>query len=132
MAYVPFNNNPLGKRTGDCVIRAVSNVLNEDWERTYIDLMLEGFAMKDLPTANYVWGGYLKRWGFDRYAIPNECPKCYTVRDFCEDHPTGRYVLGTGTHAVSVINGDYYDTWDSGDEVPIYFWKRSVLEDGIQ
>ena len=30
----------------------------------------------------------------------------------------------TEHHAVCVINGDYYDTWDSGGEVPIYGFKK--------
>ena len=27
-------------------------------------------------------------------------------------------------HVIAVENGDYYDNWDSGDEVPIYYWER--------
>jgi hypothetical protein len=23
-----------------------------------------------------------------------------------------------------VIDGDWYDSWDSGNEVPTYFWKE--------
>ena len=42
---------------------------------------------------------------------------------FCEKYPTGVYVIGTGTHAVAVVDGDYYDSWDSGNEVPSYFWR---------
>jgi hypothetical protein len=33
-------------------------------------------------------------------------------------------MLATGTHVVAVIDGNYYDTWDSGDEVPIALWKK--------
>ena len=47
-----------------------------------------------------------------------------TVREFAKDHPEGKYILGTGTHAVAVIDGDYIDTWDSGDEVPIYYFQE--------
>ena len=34
------------------------------------------------------------------------------------------YILGTGTHTVAVKHGNYYDTWDSGSEIPIFFWKK--------
>ena len=40
------------------------------------------------------------------------------------DNPYGRYILATGEHVVAIENGDYYDTWDSGDEIPIYYWKE--------
>lgn len=35
MAYIERNLNPLGKRTGDCVIRSIATVMNEDWDSTY-------------------------------------------------------------------------------------------------
>lgn len=31
MAYVYFNNNPVGRRTGDCVVRAISKALGIGW-----------------------------------------------------------------------------------------------------
>lgn len=78
-----------------------------------------------MPSSNNVWGTYLTEKGFRRFSIPNTCPNCYTIKDFCRDNSIGTYIIGTGSHAVAVIDGDYYDTWDSGDEVPIYFFKRS-------
>lgn len=80
--------------------------------------------MCDMPSSNAVWGAYLRSNGFRVYAIPNYCPDCYTVEDFCADNPYGRYILATGEHVVAVEDGDYYDTWDSGDEIPIYYWKE--------
>ena len=77
-----------------------------------------------MPSSNAVWGAYLRHQSFRRYIIPNECPDCYTVSDFCCDYPKGVYVLATGTHVVTVIDGEYYDTWDSGNEVPIYYFKK--------
>ena len=58
--------------------------------------------------------------------ILDEYPDYYTVEDFCADHPKGTYVLGTGSHAVAVVDGFYYDAWDSGNEIPIYYWKEEV------
>lgn len=80
--------------------------------------------MGDMPSSNSVWGAYLYRHGFRRDIILNSCPDCYTVIDFCMDHPYGLYILATGTHVVAVENGNYYDSWDSGDEIPIYYWQR--------
>lgn len=51
-------------------------------------------------------------------------PDCYNVKDFAQDHPKGRYVVGTGTHVIAVIDGNYYDTWDSGEEIPVYYWEK--------
>ena len=82
--------------------------------------------MHDMMSSNAVWGAYLYDQGFRRYIIPNTCPDCYSVKDFCEDNPKGEFMLATGTHVIAVEDGNYYDTWDSGDEVPIFYWRKEI------
>ena len=89
-----------------------------------MDIVLQGYMMHDMPTANNVWGAYLHENGYKRYVIPNTCPDCYTVKDFCHDFPIGTYLLAIGSHVVTVINGDYYDSWDSGNEVITSYWRK--------
>ena len=122
--YRRYNANPDRKQVGDCVIRAVSAALGQDWETTYAEIALEGYQLCDMPSANHVWGAYLRRRGFTRNIIPDECPDCYSVADFCRDHPEGTYILSLQGHVVAAIDGDYYDTWDSGSRIPLYYWQR--------
>lgn len=122
--FVLSNPNPHNNNTGDCVIRAISIAEGRDWDDVYLDLMVKGFFMKDIIESNELWNSYLHSLGYARYIIPDCCPDCYTIRDFTVDHPDGTYILGTGTHAVAVVDGNHYDTWDSGDKVPIYYWKK--------
>lgn len=126
--YQPYNPNPQGNLVGDCVIRAIAKVTNQDWEKTYVDVALQGLAMHDMPSANHVWGTYLLERGFKKDIIPNTCPDCYTVAAFTRDNPQGTFLLATGTHVIAVQDGDYYDAWDSGDEVPIFFFYKEVDE----
>ena len=81
--------------------------------------------MYDMPSANAVWGAYLRRKGFVRNIVPDDLSDFYAVSDFCRDNPDGVYILALSEHVVAVDNGNYYDTWDSGDEIPVYYWKRS-------
>lgn len=129
MAYIYFNPNPSGKRVGDCVIRGVSMVTEQSWETTYIDICMCGYNLKDMPSSNHVWTSFLYSMGFTRQLIPDTCPMCYTVQDFCEEHPVGTFLLGTGSHVVAVKDGDYYDAWDSGNEIPVYYWERKESHD---
>jgi hypothetical protein len=46
------------------------------------------------------------------------------VRDFARDHPRGTYLLGLDGHVVTVIDGDWLDVWDSGDETVLFVWSR--------
>ena len=71
-------------------------------------------------------GGYLRSRGFDRDMIPNSCPDCYTVADFAAEHPEGTYILALSGHVVCVQNGDWIDTWDSGGEIPLYYWHKEA------
>ena len=59
--WVYFNPNPEGKRVGDCAVRALCKALGQDWEQVYTGLCLEGFALGDMPSADRVWGAYLRR-----------------------------------------------------------------------
>ena len=120
-----FNNpNPSGSYVGDCVIRAISITSGKSWYEIFVELCLQALIMYDMPSSNRVWNEYLKSEGYTRHIIPSDCPDCYTVRDFCSEHFKGRYILGTGSHVIAVIDGKYYDTWDSGDESPIYYWTK--------
>lgn len=116
--FVFFNPNPGAKRVGDCAVRAIAKAM------TYLALCVEGLRAHDMPSGNSVWGSYLKANGFRQRMLPDACPECYTVAAFADEHPHGVYVLALSGHVVAVVNGDYYDTWDSGEEVPVYYFER--------
>lgn len=99
-----YNPNPTGKQVGDCVIRGISRVTGKSWDDTYIEICLMGYELKDMPSANHVWESYLASNGFVRGMIKDSCP--------------------SGSHVIAVENGDYYDAWGSGNEVPIYYWRK--------
>lgn len=124
MAFKYYNPNPANNLVIDCTVRAISKVTGQSWDTTYIGLVVIGYVVKDMPNSNAIWSKYLRRFGFRREIIPNTCPDCYTVKEFCEEHPRGAFLLATGNHVVAVVDGDYYDTWDSGDEVPVYYWTK--------
>lgn len=122
--FIEKNMNPHKKTVGDCVIRAISAAECQEWDDTFIDLMVKCFQLKDIPSSNAAWGAFLRDLGYTRHIIPDTCPDCYTIKDFTEDHPCGTYVLGTGTHAVASINGNYIDSFDSGDEPVIFYFAK--------
>lgn len=129
MAYKYYNPNPLNKHVGDCVIRAISKVCNMTWEDTYISIVARGLQLKDMPSSNHVWKSYLYDRGFYPEVIPDTCPYCYTLIDFCNDHPVGTYIVQVSDreHVVAVVHGDYFDTYDSGHEVPSMYLKKGVI-----
>ena len=124
MGYIYENRNPLNKRTGDCVIRAISKAMNMSWDDVAIDLSMMMVTEKEIVSSNALWGEYLMLNGFRRGILPDTCPNCFTLQDFCMDYPIGTFVVATGSHVIAVINGDYFDTFDSGDEVVTYYFEK--------
>lgn len=126
MAFIQYNPNPVPhNRVGDCVIRAISKALGQTWEETYSGIALKGYELANMPSANHVWGSYLKDKGYGRHIIPDEHVSGYTVADFAHDHPYGTYILALDGHVVCVKDGDWWDTWDSRNETPVYYWEKS-------
>ena len=120
--WIRTNANPSGRRVGDCVVRAIAVATGRPWLDIYDDLHHVGRKLHDMPSSNEVWGRYLYRMGFEPFILPDACPECITVREFAKHFPVGRYIIGTGNHAVAVIDGNYYDTFDSGSLTPSYFF----------
>lgn len=123
--WIETNLNPVGRKVGDCAVRAVAKALGMGWEAAYVALVINGMQMGDVMTGNSVIGATLRQHGYKKFNIPNTCPDCYTIEQFAEDHSaSGEYVVGTGSHVVFVKHGDYYDAWDSGKETATYAWYR--------
>lgn len=134
--YIYHNENPLGLNVGDCVIRALSKALSYNWFMVHDELSFLSRKMYDMPSSNRVWKQYLRNLGYEEIIAQNTCPQCLTVESFAKSHPFGRYILSTcefskakdniivtASHVVALINGDWYDTWDSGGDVPLsYFY----------
>ena len=118
--YIHFNGNPCSKNIGDCVIRAISIVTGYSRHKVYAGLCLQGFPCTVWGNSNDIWADYLLYLGFTRHRVSRRM----TVSEFAEQHPTGRYVLGTGSHAVAVVDGNIIDSWYSGNEIPLYYFTK--------
>lgn len=124
MGWRKFLNNPCGKSVGDCAVRAISAALGLTWYEAYDLLCEEGRRQCNMPSGDEIWGSVLRSYGFKRYAMPNNAPDGYTAADFALDHPYGVYVLAFGGHVATVRDGQLWDSWNSENEIPIYYYSR--------
>lgn len=122
--WIEYNPNPVAATVGDCSVRALTKALDISWEDAYTQLCASGYLMCDMPSSDIVWGAVLRKNGFTRTLIPNTCPDCYTVEDFCKDHPTGTYVLKSENHVATVVSGNLFDTWNSLNKTVFYAWSK--------
>lgn len=122
--WIEYNINPLGKRVGDCAVRAIAKALNKTWDEAFALLSFEGYSMADMPSSDSVWGSVLRKHGFERVVVPDSDLDNYTAEDFTNEFFKGTYVLAFGGHVATVENGNLFDAWDSSRECPQFYWKK--------
>lgn len=122
--WIYANPNPCRQEEPDCVVRAVCLATGQDWDDVHWDLCILSHYECTMPSVNWLWDLYLRKCGFEKFLLPDACPKCVTVREFAKRYQEGTYVIGTGSHAVCVRDGNWYDIFDSADEVPTYFYRK--------
>ena len=145
MAWKYWNPNPTGKHAPDCTVRAITRATGMSWDEAYTNIAIftkdftsevdvktktlrENIA-KNMPSSNSTWGAFLRSKGFKRMPIPDDKPDDYTVEDFCRDYPKGMYVVVVEGHVLTVFDGDWFDSWNSANEFPIYYYEKKESED---
>ena len=127
--YEYYNPNPLQLHVGDCEARALTKVLGITWDMAMVMLSNAAIQMAHTPTDKIVFNAVLRGNGFEREAVPNTCPDCYTAEDFVNEHFKGTYVLCFGDHVVAAVDGVIYDTWDCRKEVVHFYWHKKEVEE---
>ena len=122
--WVKYNDNPTLNITRDCAIRAVGVALDISWGQAFILLASMAYQMGETMDSDLVWGAVLRQEGFSKHLAP-DCVGCYTIAEFADEHPQGIYVMKTDGHVVAAVDGNYYDSFDSGNEPLIYYWSKN-------
>lgn len=118
MLFVFYNRNPDYDIEKDCVVRAISTALDEDYYKT--ERMLEdvGFCYEceELEVGCYSY--LLERvLGFDVYGGNGR-----KVSSIVEEYPDKTLLIRVPGHLTCAIYGNLYDTWDCSDETVDRFW----------
>lgn len=114
--YYQPNKKDLKDEYGDCVIRALCKVTGKEWLEVFDDLTPYVREVQANPDAPQVYSKYLEDNGFKWVGITaKKGSKRPTVQSFAKDHKEGTYILRVANHVVTVADGYFYDTWDSGD-----------------
>lgn len=113
--YYQPNKKDLKDRQRDCVVRALTKVMNKTWLEVFNELIPYAIEIQCMPNSKTCYESYLKDNGFEYHGISNrKGSKRPTVESFTKEHKTGIFFLNVANHVVSVVDGIYYDTWDSG------------------
>lgn len=121
-----FNANPKCRRTGDCVVRAISSYLGRTWECVYVDLAYYGIEHGTAMDCPETYVGYLKQQGHTKLPMPRRDDNTrYTAAEFCKEiaKPGRVYLLSLAGHLTFVgVDRRIWDTWDCGGKSVGNYW----------
>lgn len=123
--FIKYNNNPKNKKTGDCVIRAISFATKNSWENTYRALAELGIKNCLILNDTNNWRKYLKSLGYEQQKMPRKADnKRYTVHEFCNQlaKKDVTYIIKVANHITVVKDKDLYDTWDCSNKSVGNYW----------
>ena len=126
------NTNPKGKKTNDCVIRAISAITNKTWDEIFIDLSAISLKYKVTMDDPKCFERYLKQLGFTKHKVPRKADNTrYTGKEFCELIPneikelSNNIIANIGSHHITaIVKGKIYDTWDCSDRRIGNYWTK--------
>lgn len=117
--YYQPNRKDLKDQYGDCTIRALSKALNVTWLEAFdltIPICREAQVTSIFSAPAKIRCPLMEKLGFQYTGISNRRgSKRPTVIEFAKAHPTGTFICNVANHEIAVVDGKYYDTWDSGD-----------------
>lgn len=126
--YYQPNKLDLKDKYGDCVIRAISKALGLNWLETFdltMPLCREYQTVNVFDVDTKTQREILDRLGFTYYGISNKKgSKRPTVSSFAKSHKKGTYIVNVAHHVVAVQDGNYYDTWDSGNKALYGYYEK--------
>lgn len=108
----------------DCVIRSISIVLEETYEKVFRELMELGLEMGAYPSHDKVWIKYIESKGL----VKNKPPRDHNGKmcklrnwDF-----KGSAVVRNSGHLTAVNNGCVFDSWDCRYRPVNSYWTKAA------
>lgn len=114
-----YNPNPKSRNTGDCSIRSYCAAFDIDWDKAYDIASSIAKAEKFIMDASQVCDKVLVdhfKCEIDEVYKKTPAKQRISVNEFAMSHPYGTFVLHVRGHLVTCKNGEYWDSWDSGDK----------------
>lgn len=120
LKFIRYTANPKNE-TNDCIIRSIANATQTPWEDVMREMCDIAIELYNMPNAYEVAKEYMDRRKYSEEYLRSS--EELTVAEFCQQHPTGNYVVLTEIHAISIIDGDVYDLQNSLYDRIVSYWK---------
>lgn len=125
--YYQPNKMDLKDQYGDCVIRALTKAMDLEWLEVFDQMQPLSRELQVPFNCKPCYEKYITSKSFSYVGVSNKKgSKRPTVKQFANQHREGVYILRVAHHLVTVVDGIYYDTWDSGHKSLYGYWIKEV------
>ncbi len=125
--WVYWNPNPLNKRTGDCVIRAISKATGKPWADLLREMTEWLIPRGEVFDEKAGFGPYLEEvLHFQKMRMPKHADgTSYPLWEFLNGAQRNFHIIvQVRNHLTYVFNGQFYDIWDCTNKCVYNFWLK--------
>lgn len=124
-AFHYYNANPEGRRTDDCVVRAIATATGQTWDETLMGLTQCALKHKYMLHCPELYGKYLNELGWTKQKQPKKSDnKKYRASEFVKTFK-GTAVANLGQqHVACIKDGQVWDIWNSSEEIIGNYWVK--------
>lgn len=126
--WIEYNPNPSNNtKANDCTVRAYCAAENLEWDEAYDIACKYGKNYAFMPSDKTTVARIVEdEFGYTEHKLSKEeKDQKMTLNDFAIKNCDGTYLVMLPGHLVAVVDGEYYDSWDSGKKrVQKYFSKK--------
>ena len=126
-----YNPNPKDRNIGDCTLRSYCAAFGISWDKAF-DIASK-VAKENSSMIQYVADKVLTEEfncaldeTYNKKTVSSK--NRITVNEFALSHPYGKYIVQVRSHQVAIIDGMYWDSWDSGEKkiTDVYIVPKKV------
>lgn len=125
LLYVPYNPHPQQKHVGDCVKRAFTRLMGEDYKTVSL-LLNRHKKVTNSKTFNQDknWRSFAESLGWSRETLKvvKGIPKT-RVWEFVRANPQGKFLIKASRHVIAVEDGIIFDSFDSRNGIVHHYWR---------
>lgn len=125
MKFVNYNVNPKNKKTGDCVIRAISVALDKEYWEVVEGLMEVYKKTGHIINSKQCFEKYLKNLGYEKQKMPRRLDKTrYNIEQFNREFakPNTNYIISVARHLTCIKNNELIDIWNCSCKFVGNYW----------
>lgn len=129
LEYRKVNKNPLGKKTGDCLTRAIANVLDISYEQVIKEQCDGAINTSCGLTSNEVIDYVMNKYGYKKMKQPRKSDKtkyrvCEMDKVLTKKQMSEGVLINVSNHSTCIKNYDIQDIWNCSYKTTLNYWVK--------